>query len=360
MIKDYTVTAFKIINQIVRVRAGQVISINGEIRNGSDTDSSETLEQIPFIEELAMAIRKKKAFPLLELSTERLKERFFSEVSEEVYDTPFTYYTSLIEKVDCIIDLGWRSNPKLFESISDVKFNKMKKSTEEVREIIENRHKKTVFLGFPTSALAEYYNVDLHDLRYTYFEGLNCDYNSLELIHENIVTWLIEQRNIKLVTGNEYMYFQLETPDNLKNGMFSDESIYLPAGRISQRIITTTLNGTFSADKVYFRNKVFSNVELMLKNGSVSMVRFRDEAKGNVHLQNALHNLKLDSSPILNIGINSKIKPIGYELYDKCAYKNVSIEFEDMNSEAITISNCFAEMESVDNSSYLSDILNER
>ena len=360
MIKDYTVIAFKIINQIIRVRAGQVISINGEIRNGSQTDSSETLEQIPFIEELALAIRKKNAFPMLELSTERLKERFFSEVSEDVYDTPFSYYKSLIEKVDCIIDLGWRSNPQLFESIPDVKFNKMKKSTEEVRELIEKKHKKTVYLGFPTSALADYYNVNLQDLRYTYFESLNCDYNKLENSHDNVVTWLVDQRNIKLVSGNEYLYFQLESPVNLKDGIFRNQSVYLPAGKVSQKIISNTLNGTFAAEKVYFRNKVFTNIELMIKNGNVSMVRFGNESKGNVHLQNAFHNINTEIMPVISIGINKKIKPIGYEQYDRCAYGNISIEFVDMNSEIITISNCCAEMESVENSTYLSDILIER
>ena len=102
----YSEIVFKIINSVLKVKEGDVISISSEIQNAGN--SPEPLSELPLVEELAVGIRKKKAFPVLEISTENLQKRFFSEMNEEIYALPLNYYLKWIEDIDCFIEVGWK------------------------------------------------------------------------------------------------------------------------------------------------------------------------------------------------------------------------------------------------------------
>ncbi len=58
--EKYSELAFNIINNLLKIQKNEVISISGEIHNSHSTN--EPLIEIPIIEELAVAIRKKKGY----------------------------------------------------------------------------------------------------------------------------------------------------------------------------------------------------------------------------------------------------------------------------------------------------------
>ena len=84
--EKYIELSYNIINNLLRIQKDDVVSISGEIRNGANADYA--LIELPLIEEIAVAIRKKKAFPVLELTTENLKKRFFVEMPDDVFSVP--------------------------------------------------------------------------------------------------------------------------------------------------------------------------------------------------------------------------------------------------------------------------------
>ena len=88
--EKYSELAFNIVNNLLKIHNDNVISIAGEIHNSNN--SEEPLIELPLIEELAVAIRKRKAFPVLEISTESLKKRFFAEMPEDIFSVPPNYY----------------------------------------------------------------------------------------------------------------------------------------------------------------------------------------------------------------------------------------------------------------------------
>ena len=58
--KNISQIAFKIINNVLDIQEKQVVSVSGEIHNSQDKVFS--LNEVAILEELAIAIRKKKAF----------------------------------------------------------------------------------------------------------------------------------------------------------------------------------------------------------------------------------------------------------------------------------------------------------
>ena len=93
-----------------------------------------TAQILPLIEELAVAIRKRKAFPVLEMSTEKLKKRFFAEMPEDVFSVPPNYYKSWINAIDKFIEISWESYSSDFHETSDKQIKQFKDSTNSIMQ----------------------------------------------------------------------------------------------------------------------------------------------------------------------------------------------------------------------------------
>ena len=122
--EKFSELAFNIVNNLLKIQSNDVISISGEIHNGNN--SNDPLIELPLIEELAVAIRKRKAFPVLEMSTEKLKKRFFAEMPEEVFSVPPNYYKSWINAIDKFIEISWESYSRAFHETSDKQIKQFK------------------------------------------------------------------------------------------------------------------------------------------------------------------------------------------------------------------------------------------
>ena len=72
---DYSEIAVKIVNYILCLQQGQSVTISAEIHNVFD--HNDPLVEIPFMEEIALVVRKNKGLPILDVSTENLHKRFF-------------------------------------------------------------------------------------------------------------------------------------------------------------------------------------------------------------------------------------------------------------------------------------------
>ena len=156
--EKYSELAFNIVNNLLKIKSDDVISISGEIHNSKN--ANDPLVELPLIEELSVAIRKRKAFPVLEISTENLKRRFFAEMPDEVFSVPPNYYKSWINSIDKFIEISWESYSSDFRSVSEKQLQQFKDSTKSILQYLFDQKKKLIFLNFPTHELAKYIKSD--------------------------------------------------------------------------------------------------------------------------------------------------------------------------------------------------------
>ncbi len=336
--EKYSELAFNLINNLLKIQKNEVISISGEIHNFHSTN--EPLIEIPIIEELAVAIRKKKAFPFLEISTEKLKKRFFAEMPDEIFSVPPDYYKNWINLIDKFIEISWESYYSDFHETSDKQIKQLQDSTNSIMEHLFEQKKKIIFLNFPTQQLAEFIDTDYEKLVDTYIRGVNCDYNLLKINGEEYREQYFSFSHYRITTHSESLAIKInrDKPDLYSGDITEHEILVLPTGIIEFPIERESMNGIYFAEKIYYKKRNYNNIKIKFENGSIRYVAFKEDKKGNFQLQNELINN--DKDCFLTLGFNQDIKEYtNYFSYDRCIEGNISMKFFDKDSKPIFLSN---------------------
>ncbi len=334
---DFAEVAFKIVNVILKVKPGQVVTLSAEIHNGFEMDNP--LNAIPFLEEIAMSLRKKKAFPILDIASENLRKRSFSEIPDEILDMPINYYQKWVSMSDYFIDLSWRANPYFYKDIPDRYYNRLKKAMEVLWEQIRVQQKQIVLIGYPTVAMAKFYKVEYQLLQDAFFNSINCDYHELKKNLFIIDGDLSNSDEWEVITDERHCKFVF---DDLKSelyyGDFNPEGfLILPTGKWERKVKLESLNGLFYSNYLYFDNVVYKEVQLLIENGKVMSVDFLNKRPDNYMIQNLL--LKEIQSCVLSIGMNQNLTDtIYYGLFDECIKHNLSLKMS-VDNKVIMLTN---------------------
>lgn len=333
-------TAYRVVNMVLKVKESDVIAISGDILNGKNSD--DPLAQIELLEELAMAIRKKKAYPVIDLSTERIMERFCKEIGPEVLSNSLDHYIKWISGIDYFIDLGWRNNPYLFINLTDSFFKLLQKHTNSLYRELKKQNKKILLMGYPTKTLSDFYSADYEVLKESYFSSINCDYTELDNVGRELLSLISKCKKYKLYTEETNLDFELNcTNYELYTGDIScSTETVLPAGKLLIPINQATLTGNIFIEKAFFENMSFDNIHIEFSHGKITSINIKSSQKGGYLLQNYLINTFSNTSfknrCYLNLGFNKSLKNYtNYSLFDSCIYRSFCIHLiNDNNKQA--------------------------
>ncbi len=324
--------AYKIVNQILGVKPSQVISISAVIQNANPEISP--LSLLALIEELAMAIRKKHAFPVIEVSTENLMRRFFNEIPQEVYELPLDYYTRWVGAIDAFIDLGWRSNPDIYARLSAPTWGQLTKSTKKIQAAVTKLEKPYLAIGYPTPSMARYFHAEYENLLDIYNAALNCDYTQLATRGKSIYTKLANLHNYRLYTG-EALDLTL-IPASLTNyygDIKAGLSNILPCGKIEVTI--TNLSGVLRAKRVFYGQAEYQNVDFYFENNKIYKIELAD-AQVNDYL--LIDDLLKQSVRQLVCGYNMHVTDSSsYYLYEEIGEANIHLRCIGRSGETALI-----------------------
>lgn len=336
------VIAYKLVSQVLAVQKGQVVSIQGEIHNApQDGAYAFALAQTPLIEELALAVRKRGAFPVIEMSTENLRQRFLREMPDEVFDMPIEWYSRLAEGIDHYIDVGWRTSPHLFEGVSDDLFKRIEASTRAVREVIMRHCKRMVFLGYPSQSLARYYDLDADALRASYNAALNCDYNRLRQAGETLMRDIPGAAEFALFSAahpgadEHTLELQVEEADEDETRLGDGRFIILPAGLASFKLKSGVLHGKLAVARAHYGKLHWNDLTVRFDHGRCVEIEGPHGVDLN-HLRNGLLNHREPAH--FGVGLNEKVKSAcGYSLYDEVQRGAPTLHFLDPERHDITL-----------------------
>lgn len=332
--QSYSEIAFKIINHFLKLYNDSIVSISGEIHN--QEGSQNPLVELPLIEELAVAIRSRKAFPVLELTTANLRQRFFSEMPEEVLSISPRYYQNWIDDIDIFIEVNWKNLTSEFDYREAERFEVLKESSKEIWNKIFAQKKKIIFLNYPTSELAENIGRDFQDLHQAYLEALNCNYNWIKLTTEELLETYFPYSRYQISTASEQLKVQ-QSNEKPVSFLESGQLVILPAGYLEIPIQRNSLQGVFQATRVYYQGGVREDIKINFEEGKIRFVTFSEDQKGNFKLQNAIMNCREKCS--LVIGYNPEVKNYtNYSLYDRCLRDSVSLHLTSADGRDILLS----------------------
>ncbi len=335
-VEKYASLAECLVNDFLKIQQNNVVSIAAAIHN--TTDAKNPLQEIPFFEELSLAIRKKRAFPVLELTTINLNRRFFNEMSDEVLSLNPTYYSKWINSIDFFVELSCEG----LRNGGDDKGGrqeKVKVSTQNLIEQIFQENKKLIFLNYPTSSLEKQTGIDYSVLDSTYCSAVNTDYQFLEKQGIELKDHFFSSAHYIISYNGDKLQLRIRK-DQIKifsQNIHEHNIFILPSGFMEIPLIREEINGVFVAEKIYFKDQVIDDVKIHFENGNIRCMTFKDDVKENYELKNALSFSMPEC--YLVVGFNTDIvNSCNYSYYDRCRDGNLSLRFIDQKQNRILLS----------------------
>ncbi len=327
--------AFNIVTNFLNIKKDDAISIYAEI---FDNSIQNTLSEIPIMEELAIAIRKRKAFPLLEITTQNLQKRFFEELSDDILGLVPQYFLNRIDKLSAFLEIGWKALGNPFETIN-IQSKIFYRTVYQILEKIYEKKKKIIYLNYPSEHLANYVNTDYELILKNYFSAVNCDYQKLYHTAEELEFFFKNSEKIEIKTKAGLLKFLINTNEVKVFPKTENQAIILPTGKAEIPIKRIFLNGEFFAEKIYYKNHIYKNVFISFKEGHAHRIEMENSTgKESFEFKNNLIGSKEEI--IFSFGFNPNIKSYtNFYSYDRNIYNAVSIKFYDHSFNPILLIN---------------------
>lgn len=329
---DRFVTA--LLDHILNLKPDTVISLSAEIHS-NDTDP---LSEITCVEEIALGIRKRQAFPLLEYTTSNLRRRFFEELPSHIITQKPSYFDAMNAIIDIYMEIGWESLAEMEIQPDQAKAAVASNSGRQVIEEILQRQKLLLLLNYPTPPLAKKIGVEFHALKEHYLDAVCTNYGLLNIRTEDCTKELFTARDYQLTTDLGELSFSLMRDKLTRSAarVQQEQVIVLPSGYVTCPAVRSSIHGELLADRLYYMGSVYQDVKLRFDQGSIRFVTTANGENVNYDLHSALSSS--NDTCFVMYGCNrNNTQFSGYALYDRCMDDSIMLRFYDINNHPIDI-----------------------
>lgn len=306
--RDYRPVAEKVVGQVAGVQTGEVVWLIGRD------------EDLPLLEDLAVEVQRRGAWPLLTVGTERLRRRLYDEVPAAFDTISPAANLRLAGIVDVII--GTESGEqRTLEGVPPARIEARKRADGAVLALLRKRGVRSVWLGsglYPSAERAEQVGVSRRDLAEILYGGLNVDYEQLQRTGEAIRQLVAAGNEVHVTApnGTDLRVRVTGRPVFVSDGIISAEdrrrggpatTVWLPAGEVYLIPAPGSAEGVLVVDEDVYGGKRVEGLRLEFKKGKVASITAKSGLEAFQAEYDAAGRGK-DVLSVLDFGINPGLK----------------------------------------------------
>jgi leucyl aminopeptidase (aminopeptidase T) len=299
--------------------ARRLVTTTASIREGELVQLSGCPADVELLEDLAVAVRRLGAHPLITLSSERLARRLFDEVPDRFDAQPAAFEQKLAGIIDARIQTEFADDDAL-SRIPAQRIETVGRGNRDVYALLRKRKVRLVWLGnglYPSEARARRAGLPLAELQRLFREGINVDPLSLRATGDRLKRLFAAGKVVRLTTprGTDISMDVAGQPLSISAGILDAKQresgappwTWLPAGEIYLVPVPGSANGRIVLDRYPYEGKLIGHLTVIVKDGKISQMAARSGGEGLAAAYTAAEDGKeLLSS--LDIGINPKIR----------------------------------------------------
>jgi leucyl aminopeptidase (aminopeptidase T) len=281
-----------------------------------------TVEDNQLMEALAIAVRRRGAFPLLTVTSDRLERSMYEKVSEKFDAQPPELELKLAEIISVLIELVPESD-EVYPGIPPERIAKVFASRQPLHARHRERGVRQVYLGnelYPSRARAERYGIPYEALARNYWRGLATEAAILEKRAAWVRDRLASARVIE-VTNPNGTKIRMSIPGKkllVSDGLLSKEElkaggaevmVWLPAGEIYSAPDAKTINGTVVVDRLLFQDTRVEGLRIDFVEGRVASMSAKTGLNSFKQFYDAAGAGK-DLFSVLDIGLNPNVEHV--------------------------------------------------
>ena len=242
------------------------------------------MADLPLLEDLAVAVRKRGAFPMITINSGTLTRRMFDEVPERFDSQLPQFDLNVAGFVSAVIEVEIPDYEKTLAGVSASRLAVVSKASQATSKRLLDRNVRYVELGngfYPTASRATLYGISEAELRKLYEEGLNVDYAQMHATAETMKSTLSAGKRLHLTSpGGTDLTVDIAgqstrtsdgiiTPEKRKAGGTACQT-WLPAGEVYFQTVAGSAEGKVVFDHFYFEFKDCRNVVFTVKAGKIA------------------------------------------------------------------------------------------
>ena len=307
---DLEQLAQKLVTQSAGVKEGDIVLISGGAHD------------VELLENIAVNVRKAGAFPLIDIGSDRLTKRMFTDVPEK-YDSQLNELgMKLAEIADVTINVDSNLTEGLLADVDPKRLAARAKAGAPIGEAFRKRNVRSVDVGngfYPTAWRAARYGMPEDELVKTFWEGVNVDYTSLQARGEQVKATLGAGNELHVTdpNGTDLKVRVQGRPVFVSDGIISEEdakkggaavSVFLPAGEVYVTPVPGTAEGKVVLPKDYFQGKEVRNLTMTFAGGKLTGLSGEGEGFAAMKAQYDASAEGKDLFAVVDLGINPNIK----------------------------------------------------
>jgi len=293
-----------------RVKEGDVALIIGQ------THDAELLEN------LAVHVRKRGAFPFVGYSSDRLERRLFFDVPAEYDSQTDALGLQLAEMIDVVFVLPNGLTENVLEGADPERLAARGQAGEAIGQALFRNNVRTVEIGngfYPTPWRAERYGMSEAALARVFWQSVNLDYASLQRRAAQVQAALASADKVHIThpNGTDFTVRVNHGSVLVSDGVISDEemqqggpavAVYLPAGEVYTTPVPGTANGTVVHTRDYFLGEPIDDLTLTFRDGRLtSMTGTGPGYDGFRAAYDAVDDPRKDLFGFVDLGINPNV-----------------------------------------------------
>ena len=273
-VADLEGIASRLVVQVAGVKEGEVVFINGGVRD------------FELLENLNTDVRQAGAFPLLTVNSDRMFKKYYEEVPEK-YDSQTPELDLKLAMLPAVtIGIDSNESDDITSGISTARRAAVGKAGEPVADLYLKRNVRQVAVGngiYPTAYRAKQFGMSQDDLAKTFWEAVSADYSAVQATGESVKTALSAGKEVHITNPNGtdlkvkiegrtfFVSDGVISADDIKKGGPA-VSVYLPAGEVYCAPVPGTANGKIVESLTYYQGKEVKDLTLTLVDGKVTAI----------------------------------------------------------------------------------------
>jgi leucyl aminopeptidase (aminopeptidase T) len=261
--------AGKVVNQSAGVKEGEIVLINGSLRN------------MELLEDIATEVEKVGGYPMLSIGSERMAKSSFTDVPEKYDSKQPKLDMALAKVVNVVIGVDSQETENLLADIPPARLAARGKAGQSAGDEFRKNKVRNVIIGndlYPTEWRAKRFEMSLDNFSKLFWEGVNIDYTSLQATGEKARAALVGKEveithpngtslKLKIESRPAYISDGIISADDVQKGNLN---VYLPAGEAAVIPMANSGDGKFIVEKDYFNGKEVTNLTLTFANGKLT------------------------------------------------------------------------------------------
>lgn len=304
--------ADRIVTKTAGVKKGDIVQINGGVAD------------MTFMEDLAVAVRKKGAFPIVTVWSESGEKKLIDGVPAEFDTQTNAADLALAKTVNVVISIPAVRDASIYEKFAPDRQRKLATAGQVVGTTLLKRNVRQVELGnglAPSPSRAKTLGVTEAELSTIFWAGVSADYASIEDKAKTLKDALAKggELQIKLANGTDLKMKIKGRKVLTSDGVLSAEDVkaggaqlqaWLPAGEVFLAPVPGSAEGKIVDDRMIFLDKEILGVTAEVKAGKITNISAKsgwDSIKARYDLAGPGKN----DIGLFDIGINPNVKSTG-------------------------------------------------